>query len=47
MKTIFAFLYTALVSVSLVAQTNLPVPINIKAAFDKGTRDMNGKNRKN
>lgn len=47
MKKIFSILCTALVSVNLVAQTNLPVPINIKAAFDKGTRDINGKPGKN
>ena len=47
MKKICSILYTVLISVNLLAQTNLPVAINIKAAFDKGTRDMNGKPGKN
>ena len=47
MKTIFSFVSLIFLVNMLPAQTILPVPLNIKATFDKGTRSPDGKPGKN
>jgi len=46
-KKIFLHAICLLNISALVAQTSLPIPVNIKKAFDKGTRSMDGKPGKN
>ncbi|MEP7166178.1 MAG: M1 family metallopeptidase [Ferruginibacter sp.] len=47
MKKITGLICTIFLLHDLPAQTTLPVPLNIKAAFDKGTRSADGKPGKN
>jgi hypothetical protein len=46
-KKIFLHAACFLSITAVVAQTGLPIPVNIKKAFDKGTRSMDGKPGKN
>jgi len=47
MKQIFVFFCMLIFAKDVNAQATLPVPLNIKTAFDKGTRDANGSPGKN
>ncbi|MEI9958606.1 MAG: hypothetical protein WDM90_20385 [Ferruginibacter sp.] len=47
MKKLILFATVLLFIQNLQAQTTLPIPVNIKKAFDKGTRSADGKPGKN
>ncbi|MGC4100496.1 M1 family metallopeptidase [Ferruginibacter sp.] len=47
MKQLFLVAACSICSGLLMAQTSLPVPVNIQKAFDKGTRSVDGKPGKN
>ncbi len=47
MKKLFSFIAMSFLLQASQAQTALPIPLNIKKTFDKGTRSMNGKPGKN
>lgn len=47
MRQIFGLLFLILPVQILQAQTSLPIPLNIKAAFNKGTRDASGRPGRN
>ncbi len=47
MKRIFLSIAYVLSVITLAAQTTLPIPVNLKKAFDKGTRSYDGKPGKN
>ncbi|MEO7307596.1 MAG: M1 family metallopeptidase [Ferruginibacter sp.] len=47
MKRLFSFIMISFLLQASQGQTTLPIPINIKKTFDKGTRSMDGKPGKN
>ena len=47
MKKVIAVICTIFLLMKLPAQTTLPIPLNLKATFDKGTRSTDGKPGKN
>ncbi len=47
MKKFICFIMISFLLQTSTAQTTLPIPVNIKKTFDKGTRSMDGKSGKN